>query len=82
MGTPYHALCNAMLAKVDGGKRKPVYADRAVRVLEAALDLVIDPGLPPTASGFDGATGAVSRSNHSAKMGWWTSAWSSKPSNT
>jgi hypothetical protein len=38
--------------------------DRAVRGLEAALDHVIDPGLPPTASGFDGATGAVDRSNH------------------
>ena len=37
------------------------YADRAVRGLEAALDHVIDPGLPPTASGFDGATGAVGR---------------------
>jgi hypothetical protein len=63
-GTPYHALCNAVLAREDSGERKPAYADRAVRGLEAALDHVIDPGLPPTASGFDGATGAVDRSNH------------------
>ena len=62
--TPYHALCNAVLAREDSGERKPAYADRAVRGLEAALDHVIDPGLPPTASGFDGATGAVDRSNH------------------
>jgi hypothetical protein len=63
-GTPYHALCNAVLAREDASERKSAYADRAVRGLEAALDHVIDPGLPPTASGFDGATGAVSRSNH------------------
>jgi hypothetical protein len=64
-GTPYHALCNAVLAREDaGGRMSAAYADRAVRGLEAALDHVIDPGLPPTASGFDGATGAVGRSNH------------------
>ncbi len=63
-GTPYHALCNAVLAREDGGERRSTYADRAVRGLEAALDHVLDPGLPPTASGFDGATGAVDRSNH------------------
>jgi hypothetical protein len=63
-GTPYHAFCNAVLAREDGGERRSAYADRAVRGLEAALDHVLDPGLPPTASGFDGATGAVDRSNH------------------
>ena len=63
-GTPYHTLCNAVLVREDAGERKSAYADRAVRGLEAALDHVIDPGLPPTASGFDGATGAVGRSNH------------------
>ena len=63
-GTPYHAFCNAVLAREDGGERRSVYADRAVRGLEAALDHVLDPGLPPTASEFDGATGAVDRSNH------------------
>ncbi|HWS82196.1 MAG TPA: hypothetical protein VN178_14345 [Rubrobacter sp.] len=63
-GTPYHAFCNAVLAREDGGERRWAYADRAVRGLEAALDHVLDPGLPPTASGFDGATGAVDRSNH------------------
>jgi hypothetical protein len=63
-GTPYHALCNAVLAKEGGTERTPVYADRAVRGLEAALDHVSNPDLPPTASGFDGATGAISRSNH------------------
>jgi hypothetical protein len=47
-----------------GFERKSAYADRAVRGLEAALDHVIDSGLPPTASGFDGATGEVDRSNH------------------
>ena len=63
-GTPYHALCNAVLAREDGGEWKSAYADRAIRGLEAALDHVFDPGLQPTASGFDGATGVVSRSNH------------------
>lgn len=63
-GTPYHAFCNAVLAKEIAGERKSAYADRAVRGLGAALDHVLDPGLPPTASGFDDATGAVSRSNH------------------
>jgi hypothetical protein len=63
-GTPYHAFCNAVLAREDGGERRSAYADRAVRGLEAALDHVLDPGLSPTASGFDGATGAVDRSNH------------------
>ncbi|CAN5725496.1 hypothetical protein BH20ACT12_BH20ACT12_06760 [soil metagenome] len=63
-GTPYHALCNAVLAREDSGERRSAYADRAVRGLGAALDHVSGPGLPPTASGFDGATGAVSRSNH------------------
>jgi hypothetical protein len=63
-GTAYHALCNAVLAREDGGERRSAYADRAVRGLEAALDHVLDSGLPPTASGFDGATGAVDRSNH------------------
>ena len=63
-GTPYHALCNAVLAREDAGERKWAYADRAIRGLGAALDHVLDPGLPPTASGFDGATGVVGRSNH------------------
>jgi hypothetical protein len=60
-GTPYHAICNAVLATEGAGARKSEYADRG---LKAALDHVIDSGLPPTASGFDGATGAVGRSNH------------------
>ena len=63
-GTPYHALCNAVLAREVGGDRKSVYVERAVRGLRAALDHVSNPGLPPTASGFDRATGAVSRFNH------------------
>jgi hypothetical protein len=63
-GTPYHAFCNAVLAKEIAGERKSAYADRAVRGLGAALGHVLDPGLPPTASGFDGATGAVGRPNH------------------
>jgi hypothetical protein len=53
-----------VLARETGGERKSVYLDRAVRGLEAALDHVLDPGLPPTASGFDRATVAVTRSNH------------------
>jgi hypothetical protein len=63
-GTPYHALCNSVLAREAGGDRKSVYVDRAVRGLEAALDHVLNSGLPPTASGFDHATGRVTRSNH------------------
>jgi hypothetical protein len=63
-GTPYHAFFYAVLASEVAGERKSAYADRAVRGLGAAHDHVLDPGLPPTASGFDDATGAVSRSNH------------------
>jgi hypothetical protein len=63
-GTPYHAFCNAVLTKEIAGERKSAYADRAVRGFGAALDHVLDPGLPPTASAFDDATCAVSRSNH------------------
>ncbi|HJQ28621.1 MAG TPA: hypothetical protein VJ827_04730 [Rubrobacter sp.] len=63
-GTPYYAFCNAVLAGSVGGERGLAYVDRAVRGLEAAIDHVSDPGLPPTASGFDPATGAVIRSNH------------------
>ena len=49
-GTPYHAFCNAVLAREVAGERKSAYAVRAVRGLEAALDHVLDPGLPPTAT--------------------------------
>jgi hypothetical protein len=63
-GTPYHALCNAVLAMEDSGEGRSAYVDRAVRGLGAALDHVSDPGLPPTASSFDSVTGAVTRSNH------------------
>ena len=63
-GTPYHAFCNAVLARAYSGERRSAYLDRAVRGLKAALDHVSDPRLPPTASGFDHATGAVIRSNH------------------
>jgi hypothetical protein len=63
-GTPYYAYCNAVLARAYGGERRSAYLDRAVRGLKAALDHVSDPGLPSTASGFDRATGAVTRSNH------------------
>jgi len=42
-GTPYHALCNAVLARGYADERKLAYANRAVRGLEAALDHVIDP---------------------------------------
>ena len=40
-GTPYHAFCNAVLAKEIAGERKSAYADRAVRGLGAALDHVL-----------------------------------------
>lgn len=63
-GTPYHALCNAVLASKVGGDGRSDYVARAYRGLEAAIDHVSDPGLPPTASGFDPATGATARSNH------------------
>ena len=46
-GTPYHALCNAVLAREGGGKEWSAYADRAVPGLEAALDHV-RPRPPPT----------------------------------
>jgi hypothetical protein len=64
-GTPYHAFCNAVLAREYGGAWRSEYIERAARGLEAALEHVSDPGLPPTASGFDSATGAVeARINH------------------
>jgi hypothetical protein len=61
-GTPYHALCNAALAKLNGPGSP--YAERALRGLKASLDHVSDPELPANASGFDRATGSVSRANH------------------
>jgi hypothetical protein len=63
-GTPYHALCNAVLAARGSEEGSSPYVDRAVRGLGTAIGHVSDPGLPPTASGFDPATGAVTRSNH------------------
>jgi hypothetical protein len=56
--------CRVVGDNRDGGGKKSAHADRAVRGLEPALDHVIDPWLPPTASGFDGATGAVGGSEH------------------
>ncbi|REF35854.1 hypothetical protein [Thermasporomyces composti] len=63
-GTAYHAYCNAVLATVGPAERRAWYLDRALRGLEAALAHTGDPDLPAAASGFDRATGAVSRGNH------------------
>lgn len=60
-GTPYYALCNAVLAREDGNGP---YIERAARGLGAALDHISNPSLPATASAFDRATGTVRRSNH------------------
>ena len=63
-GTAYFALCNAVLATLGPPKRRSFHRDCALRGLDAALTHTADPSLPPTASGFDRVTGAVSRINH------------------
>jgi hypothetical protein len=62
--TAYHAYCNAVLAAVGPAERRAWHLDRAVRGVEAALAHTGNPDLPAAASGFDRATGAVSRGNH------------------
>ncbi len=63
-GTPYHALCNSVLALSSRGTERSIYAERALCGLDAALRHVEDPELQPNASGFSRDTGAVSRLNH------------------
>lgn len=63
-GTAYHAYCNAVLAVVGSAERRAWHLERALRGVEAALAHTGNPDLPAAASGFDRATGAVSRGNH------------------
>lgn len=62
-GTPYHALCQAVLALM-GGPDHEAHLDRAIRGLDAALRHVADPKLSPNLSGVRRETGAVSATNH------------------
>ncbi|MBM7785371.1 hypothetical protein [Tenggerimyces flavus] len=61
-GTAYHAYCNAVLARL--GIDRDAHTDRAARGLAAALAHTGDPTRTPAASGFDRATGKVTRGNH------------------
>lgn len=63
-GTAYYTYCNAVLAERGDPGRRERYLDRATRGLDATLAHTADPSLPPAGSGFDRATGAVSRGNH------------------
>lgn len=62
-GTPYYALCNAVLAtRVEGLRRS--YSDQAVRGLAASLKHVADPTLPATLAHFSREDGSAGRMNH------------------
>jgi len=63
--TPYYAWCNAVLAGhlLDEGRRA-VYAGRARAGLQAGLDYLLAPDLPPYPSDFSRDSGAARGRNH------------------
>lgn len=63
-GTAYYLYGNAVLATLGPPERRELHLDRATRGLDATLTHTADPSLPPAGSGFDPATGSVSRGNH------------------
>ncbi len=63
-GTPYHALCQAVLAARGEAVARSWRMDNAARGLDASLRHVSDPSLAPTASTMRRTTGAVRRINH------------------
>lgn len=63
-GTPYHAWCQAVLAKHGDAEQRDAHRERATRGLDAALAHVADPAAAHTVSGFDRRTGALHRINH------------------
>lgn len=62
-GTPYYALCNAVLARELGAEGE-VYRERALRGLRASLAYVLHPELPPRLSSVRRETGEAGGSNH------------------
>lgn len=63
-GTPYHAYCQAVLAKHNPGEARDHHLALAVASFKAALKHVAAPALPRNISSVDRETGAVSRLNH------------------
>jgi len=60
-GTPYHALCRAVLSRFDDD---PQQLDRAARGLDASLRHLEDPNLAPNLSGFEVEAVQVRTMNH------------------
>jgi len=63
-GTPYHALCNAVLALKLEGSRRDRYRRKAVKGLESSLNHVVRYDLPLPLSSIDRDTGVTTRINH------------------
>lgn len=63
-GTAYYALCNALAATVAPGPARAAFLDRARRGLGAALEHVLHPEAPATASEFRRDTGIDLKINH------------------
>ena len=63
-GTPYHALCRAVLAKERDAQDRPQHLELALKGLDAALAHVEDVDGPPVASHVDRVTGSLWGINH------------------
>ena len=62
--TPYHALCQAVLALKGDPARRDQHLNNAVRGFDAALTHLADPAMPINISGMERETGQVRRTNH------------------
>lgn len=62
--TPYHALCQAVLALKGDPARRDQHLNNAVRGFDAALTHLADPAMPINISSVDRETGQVRRTNH------------------
>lgn len=62
--TPYYAWCNAVLAAHLPEPARSDYAARAQRGLQASLDYLLSPHLPPYPSDFRRDSGAAGGRNH------------------
>lgn len=62
--TPYHALCQAVLALKGDPARRDHHLNNAIRGFEAALTHLADPAMPCNISSVQRETGQVRRTNH------------------
>lgn len=63
-GTPFHALCQAVLAAKGSPSERDQRLARAIKGLDASLRYVSDPQLASPASGVERTTGTLSAINH------------------